>query len=140
VIDQEPVTVLLLETVTNWFGLHGILLILKSVCRSIYYTLLFEYVVDPTILDTTAQVRRFYRLLHETSNVAVVDEPVPRDLVTKYVQLGLPEKADAVVGAFVEWVGAGYLISDNRHFLQGLDPVAFQVLSPAEFLARLGSI
>jgi hypothetical protein len=91
-------------------------------------------------LDTTAQVRKFYRLLHEVSNVVVVDEPVPRDLVTKYAQRGLPGKADAVVGAFVEWVGAGYLISDNRHFLQEFEPVAFQVLSPAEFLARLGSI
>jgi hypothetical protein len=89
-------------------------------------------------LDTTAQVRKFYRLLYETSNVAVVDQPVPYDLVTKYVQHGLPEKADAVIGAFVEWVGARYLISDNRHFLQELEATAFEVLSPAEFLAQVG--
>lgn len=91
-------------------------------------------------LDTTAQVRQFYRLLYETSYVAVVDEPVPRDLVMRYVEQGLPEKADAVVGAFVEWVGARYLISDNRHFLQELETAAFEVLSPGQFLAQLGSM
>ena len=83
-------------------------------------------------LDTTAQVHKFYRLLYHSPYVVVVDEPVPRGLVAKYVQLGLPEKADAVIGAFVEWVGAAYLISDNRHFLQKLKPAAFRVLSPAE--------
>lgn len=91
-------------------------------------------------LDTAAQVRKFYRLLYQTSNVAVIDQPVPHDLVTKYAQQGLPEKADAVIGAFVEWVDAGYLISDNRHFLQELETATFQVLTPAEFLAQLGSI
>jgi len=65
---------------------------------------------------------------------------VPRDLVVKYEQLGLPEKADAVIGAFVEWVGARYLVSDNRHFLHDLQPGAFDVLTPAEFLARLGTL
>ncbi len=89
-------------------------------------------------LDTETQVRKFYRLLYGAQNVVVVDEPVPRDLVAKYEQLGLPEKADAVIGAFVEWVGAKYLVSDNRHFLQELQTAAFDVLSPAEFLARLG--
>jgi len=88
-------------------------------------------------LDTAAQVRMFYRLLYSASNVAVIDEPVPRELVDKYEQLGLPEKADAVIGAFVEWVGASCLISDNRHFVQELHSDAFQVLSPAEFLAGL---
>ena len=90
-------------------------------------------------LDTAAQVRKLYRLLYDASNVAVIDEPVPRDLVAKYEQLGLPEKADAVIGAFVEWVEASYLISDNRHFLQELQSAAFQVLGPAEFMARLGT-
>ena len=89
-------------------------------------------------LDMETQVRKFYRLLYGAQNVVVVDEPVPRDLVAKYEQLGLPEKADAVIGAFVEWVGARYLVSDNRHFLQELQTAAFDVLSPAEFLARLG--
>ena len=65
------------------------------------------------------------------------DEPVPRELVAKYEELGLPDKADAVIGAFVEWVGARYLISENRHFLQRLKAAPFEVLSPAEFLARL---
>jgi len=46
----------------------------------------------------------------------------------------LPEKADAFIGAFVEWQGAKYLISDNRHFLSDLSGATFKVLSPEEFL------
>jgi predicted nucleic acid-binding protein len=67
-------------------------------------------------LDTAVQVRKFYQLLYGASNVVVIDEPVPRELVAKYEELGLPDKADAVIGAFVEWVGASYLLSENRHF------------------------
>jgi len=66
----------------------------------------------------------------------VVDEPVPKELVTKYVGLGLSEKADALIGAFVEWIGAKYLISENRHFLEELKTDVFEVLTPAEFLKR----
>lgn len=91
-------------------------------------------------LNTAAQVRTFFRLLNATPSVAAIDEPVPRDLAAKYEQLGLPEKADAVIGAFVEWVGARYLVSDNPHFLHDLQAGAFEFLTPAEFLTRLGII
>jgi hypothetical protein len=52
---------------------------------------------------------------------------------------GLPDKADAVIRAFVEWVDASVLVSENRHFLQELSGAAFEVLGPAEFLARWGT-
>ena len=77
-----------------------------------------------------------YNLLGKAPRVTIIDGPVPADLVTKYVGLGLPEKADAVIGAFAEWQGAEYLISDNRHFLRDLSTEAFEVLSPDEFLRR----
>jgi hypothetical protein len=50
----------------------------------------------------TLQVKALYALLRQTSRAIVVDEPVPIDLVSKYVQLDLPQKADAVIGAFAE--------------------------------------
>ena len=91
-------------------------------------------------LDTPAQVRDFYRLIYDAPHVLVIDEPVPNDLVAEYERLGLPEKADAVIGAFVAWVGARYLVSDNRHFLQDLKCTTFEVLGPAQFLARWRSM
>jgi len=87
-------------------------------------------------LRTPEQVKAFYRLLKGSPRLLIVDEPVPAELVTKYVTLGLPEKADAVIGAFSEWVGAKYLISDNRHFLKELKTEAYEVLTPGEFLER----
>lgn len=73
-------------------------------------------------------------VLKEVTRITIVEEPVPADLVRKYVALGLREKADAVIGAFAEWQGAKYIISDNRHFLDELQSSAFEVVSPGEFL------
>jgi hypothetical protein len=87
-------------------------------------------------LHSTKQVRLFYRLFHGLDSAAIVDELVPVELVAKYVSLGLPEKADAYIGAFAEWMQVRYLISDNRHFLQELRTDAFEVLDAEAFIAR----
>jgi predicted nucleic acid-binding protein len=83
---------------------------------------------------TEGQAKALYVLLAKAPRVEVIDEPVPNDLVAKYIKLGLPEKADAFIGAFVECQGAQYLVSDNRHFLMELTGTAFEVLRPEEFL------
>ena len=81
-----------------------------------------------------AQAKALYALLNKAPRVQVIDGPVPAALVTKYVNLGLSEKADALIGAFVEWQGAVYLVSDNQHFLSDLVGAAFEVLRPEEFI------
>jgi len=87
-------------------------------------------------LDIADQVRRFYHLFQSHKIAFIVDEPIPLELVNKYVNLGLPEKADAFIGAFAEWMNVRYLISDNRHFLRELETDAFVVLDAAEFVSR----
>ena len=87
-------------------------------------------------LVTPEQVRLFYRLFHESAFAFIVDEPVPAELVAKYVDVGLRQKADAFIGAFAEWMESRYLISDNRHFLRELNTSAFTVLDADEFLQR----
>jgi hypothetical protein len=87
-------------------------------------------------LITPAQVRSFYHLFHNRDFAFLVDEPVPRPLVMQYAQLGLPEKADAFIGAFAEWMEVEYLISDNRHFLRDLHTDVFEVLDAAGFIER----
>jgi hypothetical protein len=86
-------------------------------------------------LQTPEQIRRFYRLFHQSHFAFIVDEPTPRGLVDEYIDKGLPEKADAFIGAFAEWMQARYLISDNRHFLRELKTTAYNVLDADEFLA-----
>jgi hypothetical protein len=86
-------------------------------------------------LQNAEQVRRFYGLFHERSFAFLVDDLAPRALVEDYARKGLPEKADAFIGAFAEWMQARYLISDNRHFLRDLETTAFQVMEPAQFIA-----
>jgi len=87
-------------------------------------------------LRTPEQVRRFYRLFYDIDFAFIVDEPVPRFLVDKYVTLGLPAKADAFIGAFAEWMKVRYMISENRHFLRDLHTETFQVLDATEFISR----
>jgi len=87
-------------------------------------------------LVTPEQVRQFYRLFHESDSAFIVDEPVPAELVAKYVDLNLRQKADAFIGAFAEWMDSRYLISDNRHFLRELNTSSFSVLDADEFLKR----
>jgi hypothetical protein len=87
-------------------------------------------------LTTSEQVSRFYRLFQGRDFAFIVDEPVPRLLVAKYVVMGLPEKADAFIGAFAEWMQVRYLISDNRHFLRELRTDAYDVLDATGFIER----
>ena len=85
-------------------------------------------------LSTSAQIKQFYQLFQNYSFAQIIDEPVPPTLVAKYINLGLPAKADAFIGAFAEWVNADYLISENRHFLRDLQASTFQVMDAAEFM------
>jgi len=87
-------------------------------------------------LITPEQVSRFYRLFQARDFAFIVDEPVPPALVGKYVKMGLPEKADAFIGAFAEWMQVRYLISYNRHFLRDLRTDAYEVLDAAGFFER----
>lgn len=86
-------------------------------------------------LQTPEQVRRFYRLFHRRPFAFIVDELAPPLLVEDYTRRGLPQKADAFIGAFAEWMAVDYLISDNRHFLRELETTAYRTLDPAKFLA-----
>ncbi|HRV94603.1 MAG TPA: type II toxin-antitoxin system VapC family toxin [Anaerolineae bacterium] len=87
-------------------------------------------------LMSPEQVRLFYGLFQAYEFAFIIDEPTPRHLVEKYSDLGLPEKADAFIGAFGEWMNVRYLISANRHFLRNLQTPAFIVLNAADFIAR----
>ncbi|KAA3663469.1 MAG: hypothetical protein DWQ04_10565 [Chloroflexi bacterium] len=87
-------------------------------------------------LTDPKQVKTFYQIFAHRSFAYIVEEPVPRELVFKYVELGLPEKADAFIGAFAEWFQVDYLISDNRHFLRQLKTEAYQIVDPDNFIAN----
>ena len=82
------------------------------------------------------QAKALYKLFHFSLSILIIEEPVPVDLARNYIELGLREKGDAIIGAFAEWQWVDYVISENRHFLRELQSKAFEVLSPNEFLQR----
>jgi PIN domain len=86
-------------------------------------------------LSTPEQAKQFYRLFQNHEFAQIIDEPVPSLYVQKYINLGLPAKADAFIGACAEWMNVDYLISENRHFLRELEASAFQVMDTDVFVA-----
>ncbi len=118
---SDPAAARLLDLVSTELVLIILRLVAQEVTRNLY---------------TPEQVRLFYRLFQGRDFAFIVDEPVPCPLVDKYARLGLPAKADALIGAFAEWLQVRYLISDNRHFLRDLQTEAYKVLNADEFVSR----
>ncbi|NCN65003.1 MAG: hypothetical protein GW779_00850 [Candidatus Altiarchaeum hamiconexum] len=74
--------------------------------------------------------------LRKASNIEIIETAnIPVSLLEKYQSRGL-NPADASIAAFVEWTGAKYLLSENRHFLKGLNVEEFEVLSAEKFLSK----
>ena len=71
--------------------------------------------------------REFFRLVSKSKNITVLWSEPPEELILKYINLGFAEE-DAAIAACVEWVGAEYLISENRHFLSQSEQVAFEIV------------
>lgn len=105
---------------------------LNAVIPSIVLEEVFENIKIESGKDKSGAVRKF---ISESGWFKVIDDnQIPNILLKKYITKGL-KKEDAVIGAFTEWVGAKYLISENRHFLQ-LNAKDFEVLSAKQFLNR----
>ena len=118
---SEPAATHLLDSVGPKLNLIIPWLVAKEVTRN---------------LTNATQIRHFYFLFQSHTFARIIDQPVPREFVNKYVNLGLPAKADAFIGAFAEWQQVDYLISANRHFL-ATHATAFKILSPSKFLSDI---
>ncbi len=64
------------------------------------------------------------------NSITTIDEDiiVPFELGVKYESEGL-KPADAFIAAYVEWVGADALVTENRHFLSRHPALPFKVLN-----------
>ncbi len=73
------------------------------------------------------QFKEFALFIHEIGHVDE-DIVVPFDTGIKYEQMGL-KPADAMIGAYTEWIGAAVLVSENRHFLSRQENLPFKILT-----------
>ena len=80
--------------------------------------------------------KEFFRLISKSKHVTVLWSDPPEELILKYIKLGFAEE-DAAIAACVEWVGAEYLISENRHFLSRSEQVAFEIADAETALSLL---
>jgi hypothetical protein len=49
-------------------------------------------------LNTDTHTRLVYRIFHQSEVARIIDEPLPRPLLNKYIALGLRAKGDAFIG------------------------------------------
>ncbi len=61
------------------------------------------------------------------------DHIVPGGMLASYLKRGLKD-ADAMIGAYTEWVRADALVSENRDFLALSNPLPFRVMKASTFL------
>jgi hypothetical protein len=64
------------------------------------------------------------------NSLTTIDEDfvVPFELGSKYEFMGF-KPADAFIAAYVEWVGADALVSENRHFLGRNPDLPFKIIN-----------
>ncbi len=80
--------------------------------------------------------RAFFRLLYNQPNVTILWADPPEELLLSYIALGFAEE-DAAIAASAELVGAHYLISENRHFLQYKEGLPFETIDAQTALALI---
>ena len=96
-----------------------------------------ELIVKEVLRNVSEQLKKEFYALLLRSNVVLRKDKLPRALFDKYRLKGL-KKGDIVVASFCESEKAGFLISENRHFLKEIKFDKFRVVKLGEFLAGAG--
>jgi len=121
-------------------------ILLISLCRKKKINIVIPtLVLDEVFRNIKVETNKDYASkardsLLKADNIEIIETAnIPSSLIEKYQARGL-KQADASIAAFVEWVGAKYLISENRDFLKGLKVEEFEILSAKEFLSKKSNI
>ena len=96
-----------------------------------------ELIVKEVLRNVSEQLKKEFYALLLRSNVVLRKEKLPGALFNKYRQKGL-KKGDIVIESFCENEKAGYLVSENRHFLKEIKFDKFRVVKLGDFLAGAG--
>ena len=111
-------------------------LILLADKLNIYLPSIIEREVYRNLENQYRLGKEFYRLIQNAVNISIVYSDPPEDLVTVFETKGLAEE-DSIIAAFCVWIGAEYLISENRHFLFEYEFEDFTVISAKEALTLI---
>ena len=83
------------------------------------------------------EIRAFYRLTNQYSEFIELSwDPVLVERVKFYEERGC-RKGDAVIAAHAEAMNVRIIVSENRQFLQTLEDLPVEILTPAEAQAHL---
>jgi predicted nucleic acid-binding protein len=89
---------------------------------------------------TEDEMRDFYRLINQNSEFIELSwQPAAIERVKFYEELGC-RKGDAVIAAHAEALGIGFLVSENRQFLQTLRDLPLEIVTAGEAQIRLAGL
>ncbi len=83
---------------------------------------------------TPEAFKEFILFIHTFTTIDE-DKVIPFELGAKYEDKGL-KPADALIAAYAEWIGADFLVSENRHFLSRQSTLPFKIIN-AEHCLKL---
>jgi predicted nucleic acid-binding protein len=83
------------------------------------------------------EMRDFYGLVNGLpERIELNWEPASVDRVRFYEERGC-KKGDAVIAAHAEALRVKLIVTENRQFLQAMEDLPFEIVTPAEVLTRL---
>jgi hypothetical protein len=136
-----PDTVLILDTNEFIFGLTGT----KQSSVDLLDHLGALTIVIPAMVVREARAnlqhryqlgKEFFRLVATGKNFTILWIDPPQEIIEKHIALGFAEE-DAAIAAAAEWVGAEFVISENRHFLQRKAGLSFLTIDAERALELL---
>ncbi len=118
----------------------------KESCESLLKTIIdtlpkHTFCISRTIIEevrTNLTVKEFQDFIKLVNILSAIDEDIliPFQIGAKYESMGL-KPADALIAAYVEWVGADALVTENRHFLTRQENLPFKVVNAENCLKML---
>ena len=88
---------------------------------------------------TEDEMRNFYSVINQCSEFIELSwQPAAIELVKFYEERGC-RKGDAVIAAHAEALGIGFLVSENRQFLQTLKGLPVEIVTTGEAQIRLAT-
>jgi len=88
---------------------------------------------------TEDEMRNFYSVINQCSEFIELSwQPAAIELVKFYEERGC-RKGDAVIAAHAEALGIGFLVSENRQFLQTLKGLPVEIVTAGEAQIRLAT-
>ncbi len=95
-----------------------------------------NHIFQEIIRNLSQDTKEKFKKLLSLGIIKIEESKINKSLINKYKNLGL-KKGDILVAAYTELVKAGFLVSENRHFLEELKTRTFKIINAKQFIKEI---